>query len=162
MTVVDIRTMVFSRNLVAHLDALREFGCLACRGAKAAGCRVASLLTEVHLTPQSGTARLDGGVLEIPGEIFVNWRSGPRALVPTPVTRRRARNLLAKAGRTGGVAHFWLHPENIATRPSMLVNFAAVVEEIARARDDGKLRVQIQLQHSLALLPQSQVHDDVA
>ena len=77
--------------------------------------------------------------------MFINWRSGARKLVPTAVTRRRARNLLGDAVRTGGVAHFWLHPENIASAPATLANLEAVVSEIVRMRDAGQIRVETQL-----------------
>jgi hypothetical protein len=57
----------------------------------------------------------------------------------------RARNLLEDAARSGGVAHFWIHPENIATHRSTLANFAAIVEEMARARRDGRVEIRTQI-----------------
>jgi peptidoglycan/xylan/chitin deacetylase (PgdA/CDA1 family) len=141
------QTMVFPRNRIAHLDVLAEFGCRAFRGCRDFPSRAQSLLSEFDLsTPSQAMPReRDGMPVEIPSGIFVNWRSGLRRLVPPAVTRRRARNLLDHASRTGGVAHFWLHPENVATAPATFQNLTAIVEEIVRFRDAGKIRVETQL-----------------
>jgi hypothetical protein len=142
-----LRTMVYPRNQIAHADLLAEFGCKAYRGHRRFPSRAHSLLSEFDLgTPsQPMPAAGNGGALELPSGVFVNWRSGPRKLVPTAVTRRRARNLLHHAARTGGVAHFWLHPENIATAPATLANVEAVVAEIVRLRDAGQICVETQI-----------------
>lgn len=141
------KTMVFPRNQIAHLDVLAEFGCKAFRGHRPYPSRAHSLLAEFDMTTpaQHFTPSAPGAPVEIPSGVFVNWRSGPRRLVPPAVTRRRARNLLQDAARTGGVAHFWLHPENIASAPATLANVEAIVSEIVRLRDAGQIRVETQL-----------------
>lgn len=141
------RTMVYPRNDIAHVDLLAEYGCKAYRGHRSFPSRAHSLLSEFDLgTPsQPMPAARASGAVELPSGVFVNWRSGPRRFVPTAVTRRRARNLLRDAARTGGVAHFWLHPENIATAPATLANLEAVVSEIVRLRDAGQIRIETQL-----------------
>lgn len=141
------RTMVYPRNDIAHVDLLAEYGCKAYRGHRSFASRARSLLSEFDLgTPSQPMPAVSAGrAVELPSGVFVNWRSGPRKLVPTAVTRRRARNLLRDAARTGGVAHFWLHPENIATAPATLANLEAVVREIVRLRDAGRIRVETQL-----------------
>jgi hypothetical protein len=141
------RTMVFPRNEIAHLDVLAEFGCKAYRGHRRFATRAQSLLSEFDLgtVSQPMPEPAAGSPLELPSGIYVNWRSGPRRLVPTAVTRRRARNLLTHAARTGNVAHFWLHPENIASAPDTLVNLEAIVGEIVRLRDAGLIRVATQI-----------------
>lgn len=142
-----LRTMVYPRNEIAHVDLLAEYGCKAYRGHRRFPSRAHSLLSEFDLgTPsQPLPAASHSRAVELPSGVFVNWRSGPRKLVPNAVTRRRARNLLLDAARTGGVAHFWLHPENIATAPATLANLEAVVAEIVRLRDAGQIRVETQL-----------------
>lgn len=141
------QTMVFPRNVVAHLDVLAEFGCKAYRGHRQFSSRAHSLLYEFDLgvpsQPLPDTA--DTSPVELPSGVFVNWRSGPRKLVPPAVTRRRARNLLDDAARTGGVAHFWLHPENIASAPATFANLEGIVAEIVGFRDAGQIRVATQL-----------------
>ncbi len=141
------QTMVFPRNVVAHLDVLAEFGCKAYRGHRQFASRAQSLLSEFDIdTPsQPMPDAANSSPVELPSGIFINWRSGPRKLVPPAVTRRRARNLLDDAARTRGVAHFWLHPENISTAPSTLANLEGIVAEIVRFRDAGQIRVATQL-----------------
>lgn len=141
------QTMVFPRNQIAHLDVLAEFGCLAFRGSRNYSTRAASLLSEfdLRIPSQQLPKPTESQPVELPSGVFVNWRSGLRRLVPPEVTRRRARNLLQHAARSGGVAHFWLHPENVATAPATLVNLQAIVEEIVRFRDAGLIRVETQL-----------------
>jgi peptidoglycan/xylan/chitin deacetylase (PgdA/CDA1 family) len=141
------QTMVFPRNQIAHLDVLAEYGCKAFRGSRDYPTRVQSLLSEFDLAipSQQLPDRTASRPVEIPSGVFVNWRSGLRRLVPPQVTRRRARNLLEHAARTGGVAHFWLHPENVATAPATFANVQAIVEEIVAFRDAGQIRVETQL-----------------
>ena len=141
------QTMVFPRNEIAHLDVLAEFGCKAFRGARKYPSRAQSLLSEFDLAVPS-QALPDRDVsrpAEIPSGVFINWMSGLRRLVPPAVTRRRARNLLADAARSGGVAHYWLHPENVATAPATLANLQAITQDIVRFRDAGTIRVETQL-----------------
>ena len=141
------QTMVFPRNRVAHLDVLAEFGCRAFRGSREFPSRAQSLLSEFDLrTPSQQRPEMgERQPVELPSGVFVNWRSGLRRLVPTQVTRQRARNLLDHAARSGGVAHFWLHPENIATSPATFANLEAIVEEVVNFRDARRIRVETQL-----------------
>lgn len=141
------QTMVFPRNQVAHLDVLAQVGCRAYRGSREFASRAQSLLSEFDLCTRSETVLdvADQRPIKLPAGVFVNWRSGPRKLVPTQITRLRARNLLEHAVTSGGVAHFWLHPENIATAPATFENLAAIVDEIVRLRDRGVIRVETQL-----------------
>lgn len=141
------QTMVFPRNQIAHLDVLAEYGCKAFRGERKYPTRAQSLLSEFNcaIPSQRLPERGEPAPVELPSGVFINWRSGPRKLVPPQVTRLRARNLLTHAARNGGVAHFWLHPENVATAPATLANVAAILEEITRMRDAGQIRVETQL-----------------
>ena len=66
------------------------------------------------------------------------------------MTRWRARRILDHAARTGGVAHFWTHPENIATSPETLKNFNNVIDEVARAADRGDVRPMTQVEFLLS------------
>jgi hypothetical protein len=137
-------TMVYPRNLVAHAPVLERHGCIGYRGARPAGTRLGSLASEFNLFTASeppGEAALP---TRIPAGVFINWLSGGRRLVPPALTRLRARRIIAHAARTGGVAHFWTHPENIATHPETIKNFNAVIEEIARASERGAIRAMTQ------------------
>jgi hypothetical protein len=46
---------------------------------------------------------------------FLNWRSGPRRLVPTRMTVRRWKSILNDAVAHNRCAHLWFHPHNLIT-----------------------------------------------
>ena len=144
------KTMVFPRNRVAHLNVLEAYGCLAYRGRLEFPSRAASLLSEFSLRVRSADICRDSAVspIELPPGVFINWRSGLRRVVPPLVTRMRARKLLSHAAQFNQVAHFWLHPENIASAPSTFENLEAVVAEIVDFRDRGLIEIRTQLSAS--------------
>lgn len=138
------RTFIFPRNQVAHVDVLADHGFTGYRLGPPHRSRAASLLQELNLAGRSEPVPPPAKPQPIPAGYFINWRSGPRRLVPPAVTRRRARRILTHAAETGGVAHFWTHPENIASAPDTLVNLRAVVEEAVLLRDAGRIEVVTQ------------------
>lgn len=144
----ESRTFVYPRNCVAHVDALRGMGLVGFRTARAQRSRLHSLTAEFNLRAKPEHPVDDGGIVRIPAGYFLNWRSGPRRIVPQAVTVRRARNLLRHATRTGSVVHYWLHPENIATAPSTFRLLEALVSEVATARERGDCEVMTQLGYS--------------
>lgn len=142
------QTLIFPRNRVGHLDRLARAGITGYRLPPPDRSRVASLASEWALTqPSESDPPADPVLQPIPGGVFVNWLSGARRLVPTAVTRLRARHMLRHAARTGGVAHYWTHPENIASAPATLANLAAVLEEVDALRRQGRITVITQAQY---------------
>jgi peptidoglycan/xylan/chitin deacetylase (PgdA/CDA1 family) len=137
--VAGAETYVFPRNQVNHTHLLGDAGIKGWRAARKLP-RLRSLLSEFNLfsAPDRPTAP------EIPAGYFVNWRSGLRRLVPPAVSRLRARNMLALAARTGGVVHYWTHPENIASAPGTLDVLDGILAEVARSRNAGTTRVLTQ------------------
>lgn len=141
------RTFVYPRNLVAHPELLGRSGLVGYRAAPANRSRAASLASEFNVFARPQLAAQTDGLIQIPGGYFFNWRSGPRRLVPPAVTRLRGQRLLERAARSGGVVHYWLHPENIATGPSTLKLLRDLIEDVARQRDAGKCVVMTQLDY---------------
>jgi peptidoglycan/xylan/chitin deacetylase (PgdA/CDA1 family) len=140
------QTFIYPRNEVAHLDVLEEEGFAGYRIAPPPVSRARSLARELNLfaaaEPLSPEARLQ----PIPGGHFINWMSGVRRLIPAAVTRLRARRILQRAADSGGVAHFWTHPENIASAPATLANLEAVLEEADALRRQGRIEVATQIE----------------
>ncbi len=142
------RTLIYPRNDVAHTDLLAEYGCEGYRVASKKRKGAAKLLAEAN--PYSAPAepiKTGGNVVEIPGGYFINWQRGARRHIPQSLSRMRARNCLRDAAKTGGVAHFWIHPENIATHPKTMQNFQAIVDEVARAHSAGDINVMTQIEY---------------
>jgi peptidoglycan/xylan/chitin deacetylase (PgdA/CDA1 family) len=157
----DDRTIVFPRNAVGHLDKLRGVGIDAYRAASADG---AILRLAKEIVPRMPSERPmtggTGGMLPIPAGYFVNWKSGARGVIPTSWTRLRAQSILDHAAEYGGVAHFWTHPENIASAPATLDNLRNICKAAARLRDAGRLQVVTQagyLERATAAAPAERV-----
>ena len=147
-------TFIYPRNEVAHVDVLAEAGFEGFRLAPPRRSRLRSLLSELNLfSPPEADPAPAHGIAAIPGGYFVNWRSGGRRLVPVPVSRARARRMLARAERDGRVVQYWTHPENIASAPDTLRLLRGIVGMAARARDAGRCRILTQQAYCRQLAP---------
>lgn len=141
------QTFVFPRNRVGHLPLLARAGFKGYRCAPKARSRVRSLMSEFAILASAEPFPPPATPLSIPAGYFINWRSGLRQVVPATVTRMRVRHILEDAVRTNGVAHFWTHPENIASAPATATNFRIVLEEAARLRAEEGLVCLTQAQY---------------
>lgn len=146
---VELRTLVFPRNQVGNLAAVRSAGYLGYRSrlARPGGKpgRALALLEEfaVWAPPQRPSGSGDGLVAIPPGRFF-NWRFGARRIVPPAVTRARWRHQLDRCARDGGIVHLWLHPHNLITGPGTAAVLADVLGDVARLRDRGAIEVMTQ------------------
>jgi hypothetical protein len=146
---VELKTLVFPRNEVGNLPAVRSAGYLGFRSRlarpKGRSGRVAALLEEFNIRagPQPPLERADGLTVIPPGNFF-NWRFGLRRLVPASVTKARWRSQLHQCARDGGVVHLWLHPHNLITGPTTAPVLADVLQEVAALRDRGRIEVMTQ------------------
>lgn len=143
----ESRTFVYPRNMVAHVHRLPEFGIIGYRQAPPARSRLFSLASEfnVFARPEEDPPRSDPQ--SIPAGYFVNWKHGPRRLVPTGVSAYRANHILATAFRRQAVVHYWLHPENVASEPNTLDVLRCVLREVALQREAGRCHVLTQLDY---------------
>ncbi|HEX8064317.1 MAG TPA: hypothetical protein VF535_14025 [Allosphingosinicella sp.] len=145
------RTFIHPRNAVAHLDLLEEAGFAGYRLPPPRRSRAASMASEFNPLVRAQPSPPPAPLQPIPGGYFINWLSGPRRIVPKAVTRLRARRVLRDAARNGTVAHFWTHPENVATAPATLDNLAAVLEEAVSLRRQGLIEVMTQIDYCRSL-----------
>lgn len=146
---VELRTLVFPRNEVGNLAALRSANYLGYRDrlARPGGRsgRIRALLDEFdRYPPPQQAAKPADGLVAIPPGRFFNWRFGARRLVPPAVTVARWRNQLRSCAEDGGVVHLWLHPHNLITGPATAPILEAVLAEVARLRDEGRIEVMTQ------------------
>ncbi|MXP13328.1 polysaccharide deacetylase family protein [Altererythrobacter confluentis] len=139
------RTFIYPRNKIAHQDVLEASGILGYRLSPPDRSRLSSLTSEFDIwsRPDADSPASDV-IVPIPAGFFVNWQSGLRRLVPNNISLLRARRLLDAAERTGGVVHYWLHPENIATAPATLGLLRSILEVVAERRDKGRCDVLTQ------------------
>ena len=151
---IELRTLVFPRNEVGNLEAVRATGYQGYRARldRRRG-RAAALLEEYNVwrAPQSVTDVTDGLVV-IPSGRFFNWRFGPRKLVPPAVTVARWRHQLETCARHGGVVHLWLHPHNLITGPGTASVLDKVLAHVASLRQQGGIRVMTQVDYCREML----------
>ena len=146
---VQLRTLVFPRNQIGNLGAVKAAGFLGYRSRldRSGGRRgrIGALLDEfdTKAIPQQPLAEREGLVAIPPGRFF-NWRFGLRRLVPPQVTMARWRNQLDRCAREGGIVHLWLHPHNLITGPGTGNVLSDVLAHVARLRDAGSLEVLTQ------------------
>ena len=141
----DSRTFVYPRNLVAHPNILAAHGFEGFRTARPSRSRLASLLSEFNLFNAPEQPLPGNGIAPIPAGLFLNWRHALRRLVPPALTRLRARKLLDRAAITGGVVHYWLHPENVASASATMELLRSLIRDVAIRRDAGHCEVMTQL-----------------
>ena len=126
------KTIIFPRNEVGHLRQLRcgEFTSYRARLSGGRVSRLIGLLNEWNLWDQGSIDKpmMSEGWRVSPPGYFLNWPSGPRALVPISTTVSRWKSILRHAALHGGYVHMWFHPHNLTTAPAMKIAF----EEIAR------------------------------
>ena len=147
------RTMVFPRNNVARLDAVKALGILGYR-AGLERPRIANFIDEINLFPRlQSDAEITDGILAIPAGYFVNWQHGPRRLIPRAWSRMRAKLLIDRAARTGSVVHIWLHPENIAQEPDTLTRIDDILRLVREACDKGHGEVKTQAEYCIERSP---------
>lgn len=152
------RSFIFPRNQVAHVDKLSAFGIEGYRASRRHSSRLASFLSEFSTLEEPETPLPDkDGLTVIPAGTFLNFRAGPRGFVPSSMTARRAAIKLQKAVESGGVVHYWLHPENVAAAPSTMIALERILSYVAALRDRGACRVLTQADYidhiTLSALP---------
>jgi hypothetical protein len=149
---VPLRSFVFPRNRVAHLDLLAARGFTAYRGrdpvwweglrgpVRRAAHYVDDLLA---LPPPTVTARPEGPLWNLPGSMMLQGLDGLRGLIPPASRVRKGVAGLRRAARRREVFHLWFHPINFAVRcDAMLRVLEAILAEAARLRDAGRLRIR--------------------
>ena len=82
----------------------------------------------------------------IPAAHFLNWRHGPRALVPKAYVVARFRRLIDDAIACGGIAHFYLHPHNLIDGQDQLEMLDHILAHYALRHQRGEIACMTQQQ----------------
>ena len=130
------RTMIYPRNQIAYTELLPKYGIQGFRECdlqnSAYGSKFTILRDEFNLLKQSEAESKRTHPVPIPSGIFLNWRHGPRRLIPRQVTLQRWSHVLDHAQKSGGVAHLWLHPHNLITARDQADLFERCIEMVAQ------------------------------
>ncbi len=122
---VELRSFVFPRNSVGHVDVLEEQGFAAYRSPtpdRFAALprwqrRLAGVVDTVRpLRSATFSARRDGGLIDIPQTYLFDPDSRTANRLGTTVWSGMVRRRLRHAVRTGSLFHLWFHTHNLATQ----------------------------------------------
>lgn len=149
---IPLRSFVFPRNQVGHVELLAQHGFSAYRGLdptwfnrfKGKWARAGLLLdTLFRLTPPTVLPRkTKEGLWDIPGSMIYLSRLGIRRYIPMAWQIRKAHKGLARAVQRKEVFHFWFHPFNLCVDLEvMMQGLEAVFQRIAELRRQEKIDV---------------------
>jgi peptidoglycan/xylan/chitin deacetylase (PgdA/CDA1 family) len=152
---IALRSFVFPRNQVAHLDVLRDCGFTVYRGIEPRWYNDGETVPErirrmAHLAdvllasepPVVLPERAPSGLWNVPGSMMYFPSNGLRRLIPVERRVKRALRGIDAAARTTRIFHLWFHPTNLADNTDKM--FDGLEEIFAHARrlaDDGQLRI---------------------
>jgi hypothetical protein len=149
---IVLKSFVFPRNQVGHLDVLKSFGLRSYRGAEppliCTDNRV--LQRAVHFLDQLLALRprdvraeeILPGLWNLPGNHFFMARDGIRKMIPMASRVLKGKRGITHAVKTGGLYHLWFHPFNLnEDTEAMLSGLAAIFQYAHRMREQGLLEI---------------------
>jgi peptidoglycan/xylan/chitin deacetylase (PgdA/CDA1 family) len=149
---IALKSLVFPRNQVGHLDVLKRFGFRSYRGPEPPLIRTENraLQRAVHfldqllaLPPRAVRAEETlPGLWNLPGNHFFIARDGMRKMIPMASRVLKGKRGIAQAVETGGLYHLWFHPFNLnEDTEAMMSGLAAIFEYAHRMREQGLLEI---------------------
>jgi peptidoglycan/xylan/chitin deacetylase (PgdA/CDA1 family) len=146
---IALRSFVFPKNRVKHLDVLERNGFVSYRGANQSwyealprpARRIAHVIDD-YMVPSAPTVLPEriGGLWNIPGSYFYVHRRGWASVLPINFRVRKVRAGLHDAAARRRVFHLWCHPFNLASDPDgLLRGIEQIFQEVSRLREAGTL-----------------------
>ena len=152
---IEMRSFAFPRNVVGHLDVLREHGFACYRGPEqnwyfgsrwpTAVKRLCHLLDVIAATtPQVVSPQLSKhGIWNIPGSMIYFPMHGIRRFLPNSLRVKRAIKGLDAAVKQKRIFHLWFHPTNFADEIDlMFTGLRRILEHAACLRANDQLSIQ--------------------
>lgn len=148
---LQLNSVVYPRNRVAHLDVLRDLGIIAYRGVEeswfhrfnGAPFRIAHLIHRaLGLSPPTYplSGRAEEGLVNLPASMFLLPMGGLRTLVPIAARRRQALCGLDRAAERGEIFHLWFHPFNLASSRRLPELMEEILQRVAELRIQGRIQ----------------------
>jgi peptidoglycan/xylan/chitin deacetylase (PgdA/CDA1 family) len=145
---IDLKSFVYPRNEIDHIDVLGQNGFTSYRGVAPSWTwrvpggtakRLARLAD--HFLPIPApvvTASMENGVVNIPASYSYLHRSGWARYIPISIRVRKSILTMRKAASSAGIFHLWTHPFNIASDPGgLLGGLERIFQEYKRLHDSG-------------------------
>ncbi len=148
---IDLSTFIYPRNQIKFEDQLSDFDYVGYRQCdiqnSAYANRFQILQDECNIGRKSDKHSVSAKPVAIPPGTFLNWRHGPRRVIPKRVTLKRWSNVLDHAVASGGVAHLWLHPHNLITARGQVELFEDAILRVAKAQKSGLIESVTQAEY---------------
>jgi peptidoglycan/xylan/chitin deacetylase (PgdA/CDA1 family) len=146
---LPLQSIVYPRNQVAYTQTLNDYGIIAYRGVEQnwyGNRRGFFHLFDRALglpppTYDPVSLRVGDNLVNLPASQFLMAYDGVRAYIPTASRVRQARIGIRRAVQRNHLYHLWFHPFNLGTSDNMFDALEGILREVARRRDEGKLRV---------------------
>ncbi len=149
---IVLKSFVFPRNQVGHLDVLKHFGLRAYRGAEPPLIRTDNRLFNkavryldqlLALRPRDARAEETlPGLWNLPGNHSFIARDGMRRMIPMASRVLKGKRGIAHAVKTGGLYHLWFPPFNLnKDTEAMMSGLARIFEYAHRMREQGLLEI---------------------
>lgn len=151
---ITMRSFVFPRNMVGHVDLLRKYGFTCWRGLEPVWWRhpraTESLARLAHFgevlrakcPPTVMPTRDAHGLWNIPASCSFLPIDGIRRAIPLSRRVERCQRGIDQAAADQRICHIYLHPINLASEPKrMVAALGDVLDHAARLRDAGKIEI---------------------
>ena len=160
---VELSTFIYPRNQIKFEEQLSNFDFLGYRQCdiqnSAYANRFQVLQDECNIGRKSDKHSVSTRPIAIPPGTFLNWRHGPRRIIPKWVTLKRWSNVLDHAVFSGGVAHLWLHPHNLITARGQVELFEDAISRVAKAQNSGLINSVTQAEYCKEIAQQASFGD---
>ena len=160
---VELSTFIYPRNQIKFEEQLSNFDFLGYRQCdiqnSAYANRFQILQDECNIGRKSDKHSVSTRPIAIPPGTFLNWRHGPRRIIPKWVTLKRWSNVLDHAVFSGGVAHLWLHPHNLITARGQVELFEDAISRVAKAQNSGLIKSVTQAEYCKEIAQQASFGD---
>lgn len=160
---VELSTFIYPRNQIKFEEQLSNFDFLGYRQCdiqnSAYANRFQILQDECNIGRKSDKHSVSTRPIAIPPGTFLNWRYGPRRIIPKWVTLKRWSNVLDHAVFSGGVAHLWLHPHNLITARGQVELFEDAISRVGKAQNSGLIKSVTQEEYCKEIAQQASFGD---
>ena len=145
---IALKSFVFPRNSVGHLDVLAKNGFITYRGSVPAASlnsrwSLNKLLRLLPLCWPSGSTahpQLEGELWNLPATYFYSPSTYRWRVVPFRVDVRRIMRQLSQATRQKALVHIWFHPHNLTLDPDRSIKgLETIFKQVHKLREKGML-----------------------
>ncbi len=145
---VDLKSFVFPRNSVGHLDVLASHGFSSFRGEAPDWYsslpsplrRLGRALDSVLPIPPPVITPKENVIWDIPASYFYPHRDGWNKAVPIGLGIYKTKLGLERAAKQRSIFHLWFHPFNLASDlDGLLKGLEIVFQRVSKLREAGRL-----------------------